>query len=193
MRSFLRQDPNIIMVGEIRDRETTELAIQASLTGHLVFSTLHTNTAAGAAPRLLDMGAEPFLLVSSLTCVVAQRVMRKICPSCQESYSPSPQLAEDIKMVLGKLLADCSPQMLKLTRGRGCPECNNTGYLGRVGIFEVIPVSEKIGRLILEHTPAGEIEKQAVSEGMVAMKQDGYLKALQGETTIEEVLRVAQD
>jgi type II secretory ATPase GspE/PulE/Tfp pilus assembly ATPase PilB-like protein len=193
MRSFLRQDPNIIMVGEIRDRETTELAIQASLTGHLVFSTLHTNTAAGAAPRLLDMGAEPFLLVSSLTCVVAQRVMRKICPSCQESYSPSPQLAEDIKMVLGKLLADCSPQMLKPTRGRGCPECNNTGYLGRVGIFEVIPVSEKIGRLILEHTPAGEIEKQAVSEGMVAMKQDGYLKALQGETTIEEVLRVAQD
>lgn len=190
MRSFLRQDPNIIMVGEIRDRETTELAIQASLTGHLVFSTLHTNTASGAAPRLLDMGAEPFLLVSSLTCVVAQRVMRKICLSCQESFPASPQLAEDIKNVLAKLVGG---DEFKLTRGKGCPECNNTGYLGRVGIFEVIPISEKISRLILEHSPAGEIEKQAIEEGMVTMKQDGYLKVLEGQTTIEEVLRVAQD
>jgi len=191
MRSFLRQDPNIIMVGEIRDRETTELAVQASLTGHLVFSTLHTNNAAQAIPRLLDLGAEPFLLASSLTCLVAQRICRRICPDCKEEFSPPPEVLEDIKKVLGRLLP--SGKEIKLTRGKKCPTCNNTGYLGRIGIFEVLPVTEKIGRLILERAAARDIEKQALEEGMITMKQDGYLKVLEGITTIEEVLRVAQE
>jgi len=191
MRSFLRQDPNIIMVGEIRDRETTELAVQASLTGHLVFSTLHTNNAAQAIPRLLDLGAEPFLLASSLTCLVAQRICRRICPDCKEEFKPPPEVAEDIKKVLGKLLPPLKE--IKLGRGKKCATCNNTGYLGRVGIFEVLPITEKIARLILERAPAKEIEKQALEEGMVTMKQDGYLKALEGITTLEEILRVAQE
>jgi len=191
MRSFLRQDPNIIMVGEIRDRETTELAIQASLTGHLVFSTLHTNNAAQAIPRLLDLGAEPFLLASSLTCLVAQRICRRVCPDCKEEYEPLPEVIEDIKKVLGKLLPP--KKEIKLTLGKKCSTCNNTGYLGRIGIFEVLPVTEKIARLILERAPAGDIEKQALEEGMITMKQDGYLKALEGVTTLEEVLRVAQE
>ena len=192
LRSFLRQDPNIILVGEIRDTETADLAIQASLTGHLVFSTLHTNSAAGALPRLLDMHAEPFLLASSMTALVAQRICRRICPTCKEEYEPALEVTEDIKKVLGNLLGNKGDKF-KLFRGKGCPECNNTGYFGRLGIFEVLPVSEKIGRLILERSPASEIEKQAVEEGMITMKQDGYLKVVEGISTIEEVLRVAQD
>jgi len=191
MRSFLRQDPNIIMVGEIRDSETAELAVQAALTGHLVFSTLHTNDAAGAIPRLLDLGAEPFLLASAMTCIVAQRVLRKICPSCKEEYIPPAEVAEDIKKVLGALYQ--GKEKMKLYRGKKCPECNNTGYLGRVGIFEVLPVTEKIARLCLERAAAGAIEKQSLEEGMITMKQDGYLKVLEGITSIEEVLRVAQE
>ncbi len=191
MRSFLRQDPNIIMVGEIRDKETTELAIQASLTGHLVFSTLHTNDASGAIPRLLDLGGEPFLLASAMTCILAQRVLRKICDNCKEEYSPPAEVAEDIKKVLGSLYQEKGP--LKLHRGKKCPECNNTGYLGRIGIFEVLPVTEKIARLILERAATGAIEKQALEDGMITLKQDGYLKAVEGISTIEEVLRVAQE
>lgn len=189
LRSFLRQDPNIIMVGEIRDSETADLAIQASLTGHLVFSTLHTNSASGALPRLLDMKAEPFLLASSMTLVMAQRVLRKICEHCKEAYDPPKEVVDDILKVLGNL-APKGP--FKLYRGRRCAECNDTGYIGRVAIFEVLPISEKIGRLILERRPAIDIEHQAVEEGMVSMKQDGYLKTIEGITSIEEVLRVAQ-
>jgi type IV pilus assembly protein PilB len=202
MRSFLRQDPNIIMVGEIRDKETTELAIQASLTGHLVFSTLHTNDASGAIPRLLDLGGEPFLLASAMTCVLAQRVLRRICDNCKEEYTPPSEVAEDIKKVLGNLYFEQSEKQgspyqekgpLKLYRGRKCSECNNTGYLGRIGIFEVLPIGEKIARLILERAAAGAIEKQALEDGMITLKQDGYLKAVEGISTIEEVLRVAQE
>lgn len=193
LRSFLRQDPNIILVGEIRDTETADLAIQASLTGHLVFSTLHTNSAAGTLPRLLDMHAEPFLLASSISAIVGQRICRKICQACRQEYNPSPEVTADIKNVLGKLLPPEKANGFKLYKGAGCPECNNTGYLGRIGIFEVLPVTEKVGRLILERSTAGDIEKQAVVEGMIVMKQDGYLKVLEGTTTIEEVLRVAQD
>jgi len=191
LRSFLRQDPNIIMVGEIRDRETTDLAIQASLTGHLVFSTLHTKSASQALPRLLDMGAEPFLLASSMTCIVAQRICRRVCLECKKEFEPSLEAVADVKDVLGKLL----PEDKKITfvKGEGCEACNSTGYLGRVGIFEVLPVTEKIARLILERAPAIDIEKQASEEGMITMKQDGYLKVTEGVTTIEEVLRVAQD
>ena len=199
MRSFLRQDPNIIMVGEIRDTETTELAIQASLTGHLVFSTLHTNSAGGALPRLLDMKAEPFLLASSMTCVMGQRVVRNICEHCKESFTPPPEMVENIKKILGGLY-DAALQKQGnpdnsgpiLYRGKRCEECGDTGYSGRIGIFEVLPVSERIGRLILERAPASKMEEQAISEGMILMKQDGYLKVMEGMTTIEEVLRVAE-
>lgn len=192
LRSFLRQDPDVIMVGEIRDEETTELAIQASLTGHLVFSTLHTNSAAGALPRLLDLKAEPFLLVSSMTCVVGQRVVRRICESCKEAYQPEQAIIADIKNVLGSLFALHKDKKLQLYRGRKCDKCNETGYFGRIGIFEVLPITEKIGKLILEIVPAIKIEAQALADGMITMKQDGYLKALEGITTIEEVLRVAE-
>lgn len=191
LRSFLRQDPNIIMVGEIRDKETTELAIQASLTGHLVFSTLHTNDSSSALPRLLDLGAEPFLLASSMTCIVAQRVVRRTCPDCKEEYSPPLEVVEDIKKILGRLYT--VQGNLKLMRGKKCARCSSTGYLGRVGIFEVLPITEKIARLILERVSAGQIEKQAVEEGMITMKQDGYLKVIEGVSTIEEVLRVAEE
>lgn len=189
LRSFLRQDPNIIMVGEVRDKETAELAIQASLTGHLVFSTLHTNSASGALPRLLDMEMEPFLLASSMTCVVGQRVCRKICESCKEVYEPVAEVVADVKAILGPLLMTTKIQFY---RGKKCPECNGTGYSGRIGIFEVLPVTEKIGRLILEHSPSSKIEAEAKLNGMIDMKQDGYLKTLEGVTTLEEVLRVAE-
>ena len=196
LRAFLRQDPNIIMVGEIRDQETAELAIQAALTGHVVFSTLHTNSAAGALPRLLDMKAEPFLLVSSMTLVMAQRVVRKICLDCKEEYDPEEVVLEDIKKVLGGLFDGWAKQnpteKIKLHRGKGCDECGGTGYKGRIGVYEVLVMNEKIGRLILERRPAEDIEKQSTEDGMVLMKQDGYLKVLEGITTIEEVLRVAQ-
>lgn len=195
LRSFLRQDPNIILVGEIRDSETTELAIQAALTGHLVFSTVHTSNASGALPRLLDLGAEPFLLSSSLNAVVGQRIVRKICPHCKESYEPPEMIVADIKQVLGNLLPPdkIKDGKLELFKGKGCDECGSTGFLGRVGIFEVLPVSDKISKMILTHSDANDIERQAKEEGMITMKEDGYLKAVEGVTTIEEVLRVAQD
>jgi len=192
MRSFLRQDPDIIMVGEIRDQETTELAIQASLTGHLVFSTLHTNQAAGTIPRLLDLGAEPFLLASSLSLVVGQRIARRICPNCREEYQPDKTNLDELSAVLGKILPK-KKEEIKFFRGKGCEQCNNTGYYGRVGIFEVLSVSEKIVKLILERAPAGEIEKQAVEEGMITMLQDGYLRVVEGVSTMEEVVRVVRD
>lgn len=197
MRSFLRQDPNIILVGEVRDEETAELAIQASLTGHLVFSTLHTNSAAGALPRLLDMNAEPFLLASSMTCVAGQRICRRVCKFCKKEYEPDEEVKQDIKKTLGEKLLQShlgsqKKDKITLVKGEGCQECNDTGYYGRVGIFEVLPITEKVSRLILERSPASAIEKQAVEEGMILMKQDGYLKCLEHTTTIEEVLRVAQ-
>jgi len=191
LRSFLRQDPDIMMVGEIRDQETTELAIQAALTGHLVFSTLHTNQASGAIPRLLDLGAETFLLASALSLVVGQRIARRVCSHCKEEYVPSEEKLAEVKQELGSLM----PKKEKITfvRGKGCEHCNNTGYYGRIGIFEALSVSEKIGQLILEEAPADKIEKQAVEEGMVTMLQDGYRRVLEGATTIEEVVRVVKD
>ena len=188
LRSFLRQDPDIIMVGEIRDKETAELAIQAALTGHLVFATLHTNSAAGALPRLLDMDVEPFLLASSMTCIVGQRVVRQVCPHCRVAYEPPAEVMADFKTILGSLM----PSTIKLYKGNKCEACDSTGYQGRVGIFEVMPVSEKIGRMILERSPSSRLENQAIEDGMITMKQDGYLKILEGITTLEEVLRVAE-
>ncbi len=205
LRSFLRQDPNIIMVGEIRDEETAQLAIQASLTGHLVFSTVHTNSAAGALPRLLDMGAEPFLLASSMTAAIGQRVLRKVCDNCKQPYVPDQAVIDDVKESLGKLLdgwlksnedksvlAKKNNTPFMLYKGSGCEKCGDSGYYGRVGIYEVLRVTEKIARSILERADATTIEKQAMDDGMIIMKQDGYLKVLDGITTLEEVIRVAQ-
>lgn len=191
LRSFLRQDPNIILVGEIRDQETADLAIQASLTGHLVFATLHTNDAADALPRLHDMGAEPYLLAASMTAIVAQRVVRKIHEDCKTEYSPDAGEIEEIKATLGSLWQPKGK--VKLYKGKGDIDCNSAGYYGRIGIFEVLSVTPKISRLILEKASAASIEKQAIDEGMITMKQDGYMKVLEGITTVEEVLRVAQE
>ncbi len=193
LRSFLRQDPNIIMVGEIRDSETADLAIQAALTGHQVFSTVHTNSASGAPPRLLDMGVEPFLLASALNCVIGQRVVRKICPQCKVEYNGSPEVVDNIRQALKKFIPNAAATTMKLFKGQGCKFCSNTGYLGRTGIYEVLVLSEQISGLILEHASSAGIEEAAVAGGMITLKQDGYLKVLEGVTTLEEVLRVAQD
>ncbi len=198
MRSFLRQDPNVIMVGEIRDTETAELAINASLTGHLVFSTLHTNDASGVPPRMLDMGVEPFLLVSSLNCVVGQRVLRKVCKTCVEQIPIPPEVVADMKQVLGPIYESVEEKWksegkaMTLAKVKGCDQCNNTGYLGRIAIYEVMPISEKLSKLVVEKAPSSALQKLAMEEGMLTMKQDGYVKVLENITTIEEVLRVAQ-
>jgi len=198
LRSFLRQDPDIIMVGEIRDTETAELAINAALTGHLVFSTLHTNDASGAPPRLLDMGVEPFLLVSSLNCVVAQRVVRRVCPDCVKYVPISKEMTTEFKQILGPVYGAIEEKWKKdgkemtVPQIVGCDKCGNTGYLGRIGIFEVMPISEKMGRMVVEKTPASKLQDLAMEEGMLTMKQDGYVKVLEGVTTREEVVRVAE-
>jgi type II secretory ATPase GspE/PulE/Tfp pilus assembly ATPase PilB-like protein len=191
LRSFLRQDPNIILVGEIRDKETTDLSIQAALTGHLVFSTLHTSRAAGTLPRLIDLGAESFLLASTVNAIAGQRIVRRICVHCKEGYVPPQQLLNEVRQVLGNLYPAKNDG--KFFRGKGCKECGNLGYVGRIGIYEVLMASEKISRQMLEQASEQEIENEAILEGMITMKQDGYLKVLQGETTMEEVLRVAQE
>lgn len=195
LRSFLRQDPNIILVGEIRDKETTQLAIQAALTGHLVFSTLHTNDSATSIPRLMDLGAEPFLIASVLNAALAQRITRKICTFCRKEYTATEEQKRNIHSVLGSLLPAKykDGEDIKLYKGVGCNECNNTGYMGRIAIFEIFKISNAINNLIIQNnTTAKDIGDQAKKEGMITMKQDGYLKVLDGITTIEEVLRVAE-
>jgi type IV pilus assembly protein PilB len=208
LRAFLRQDPNIIMVGEIRDGETAELAVHAALTGHLVLSTLHTNSASGAIPRLLDMDIEDFFLSSTILGVLAQRLVRKVCPYCKEEYEPPKEILEDLKSVLDELsnnqvlmtkdveLAKIIKEIMakdKLTlfRGKGCPKCDN-GYKGRVGIFELLAMSEKISEATLSKVPSSKIEEIAKSEGMITLLQDGYVRALQGDTTLEEIMRVTK-
>lgn len=209
LRSFLRQDPNIIMVGEIRDDETAELAVHAALTGHLVLSTIHTNSAAGALPRLLDMGVENFLLASTVNAVLAQRLARKICENCKEEYEAPAEIEADVRNILGSIeksevlmnkdkeIATAikniyTKNKLKLFRGKGCDKCNSTGYKGRIGIFEVMEVTNEIALLTLENKPASAIEATAVNQGMLTLLQDGYLRVVEGVTTLEEVLRVAK-
>jgi len=187
LRSILRQDPNVIMVGEIRDLETAEIAIQASLTGHLVFSTLHTNDAAGAITRLIDMGVEPFLVASSLTAILAQRLVRTICPQCIERYQP---LAEEL-LELG-IAADDVPDD-GLWRGTGCSVCIDTGYLGRTGIYELLVVSDSVKAAVLRNPDSGTVKKIAIKEKMRTLREDGAKRILEGKTTIEEVLRVTQE
>ncbi len=183
LRSILRQDPDVIMVGEIRDIETAEIAIQASLTGHLVLSTLHTNDAPSAITRLVDMGVEPFLIASSLAGVIAQRLVRIICPHCKESYKP----AESELSYL-----DLKSPSVKLYKGRGCEKCSGKGYLGRTGIFEMMGMNDEIRRMIISKTDSQSIKNFAVSKGMKTLRADGTGKVLTGVTTIEEVLRVTQ-
>ncbi|OGK28588.1 hypothetical protein A3D06_01885 [Candidatus Roizmanbacteria bacterium RIFCSPHIGHO2_02_FULL_40_9] len=194
LRSFLRQDPNIILVGEIRDKETTQLAIQAALTGHIVFSTLHTNDASTAIPRLIDLGAEPFLIASVLNVVVAQRIVRRIADEAKTPYQPTPEVVQNIQNTLGDLLPNQykqDPSSIKLYKKPDT--AGDTGYYGRVGIFEVLRISRTVNRLIIKNSTANEIFETAKQEGLTTMKQDGYLKALDGMTSIEEVLRVAED
>jgi len=188
LRSILRHDPDVILVGEIRDRETAEIAVQASLTGHLVFSTLHTNDAPGALTRLVDMGIEPYLVASSLETVLAQRLVRLICPGCKEqTVAAEPELLAELADVSGE------PVPKKLWRGRGCRQCQGKGYRGRTGIFEAMPITEPIRAMILERRSAGEIRKAAAAQGMRSLREDGWRLVRNGSTTVEEVLRVTKD
>ncbi|MEX0587539.1 MAG: ATPase, T2SS/T4P/T4SS family, partial [Patescibacteria group bacterium] len=193
LRAFLRQDPNIIMVGEVRDNETAELAVHAALTGHLVFSTLHTNSASGALPRLIDMRIEPFLLTSTIIAVEAQRLVRKICAECKAEYEVPPEITKQIKETLGSLYEKTAKTVKKDklnlfkggSKGVECKTCAGSGYSGRAGIFEVLLMSDTISRLVLERRPTSEVEVQAVKEGMITLVQDGFMKVLEGITTVE--------
>jgi type IV pilus assembly protein PilB len=220
LRSMLRQDPNIIMVGEIRDGETANLAIQAALTGHLVFSTLHTNNAATSLPRLLDMQIEPFLIASTVKVVVGQRLVRRLCMNCRQSYTPS---AEEITAIthmfslkegqgfsvvhqlelqaIEQKVGDDTPQGTSETtitalwkaNPEGCEECHHTGYRGRIGIYEALDNTIPIQKLITANATSNDIQAQAIAEGMVTMQIDGLIKALRGNTTVEEVMRVTRE
>jgi type IV pilus assembly protein PilB len=187
LRSILRQDPDVIMVGEIRDSETAQIAVQAALTGHLVFSTLHTNDAASALTRLIDMGIEPFLISSSVIGVIAQRLVRVICEKCKEEYVPSEDILYGLK-IKDRLNNDSK---IKLYRGKGCSFCKNTGYYGRISIYELIVLDEEIKSLIVTKASSNVINELALKNGMKTLKDSGMEKVLQGITTIEEVLRVA--
>ena len=229
LRALLRQDPNIIMVGEIRDGETAELGVQAALTGHLVFSTLHTNNAATCLPRLLDMGIEPFLIASTVRIVIGQRLVRRLCSDCKENYTPDDTQLEQLKKAfnldaetMGQL-HDLEQQALKDGVGKtgvagtkmtaeadlnttertihrlwkaheeGCNTCNHTGYKGRIGIYEVLRVTPAVEKLIVSNGTSDEMQNTAIHEGMITMQRDGFVKALRGETTIEEILRVTSE
>ena len=225
LRSLLRQDPNIIMVGEIRDRETADLAVQAALTGHLVFSTLHTSNAATCLPRLLDMGVEPFLIASTVRVIIGQRLVRRLCPECREDYTPDDGVLERIKSTFnlrsesafarihqlekealvagigakGSVskrsaadLGSTDKAIVKLWKAHdgGCNSCNHTGYRGRLGIYEVLGNNQAIQQRIVSNATSEDLEAQAISDGMITMQTDGFIKALRGETSIEEIMRV---
>lgn len=224
LRSILRQDPNIIFVGEIRDLETAEIAIRASLTGHLVFSTLHTNDAAGAVTRLVDMGVEPFLVSSSLIGVLAQRLVRKICTACKTEYTPPPAILKEFETPIpgekrGKRVAERdegfyimeadkegrasmpspsspskrSPSQVTFYRGKGCPTCRQIGYLGRLGIFELMEINDEIRNLIVAKEPMASIKLAALRGGMRTLRDDGFDKVRAGITTLEEIIRVTRE
>ncbi len=242
LRALLRQDPDIIMVGEIRDTETAEIAVNSALTGHVVLSTLHTNDAAGCLPRLLDMEIEPFLIASTVNAVIGQRLVRRLCPHCQESFLPDEKTTEEIindfclnreyliknqqsfnkdsvakerssssydeielrdnlfitneerdKNVVEQRKNKAQMPKIVLYRSKGCDKCNKTGYAGRVGIYEVLEVTEEIGKLIIAHASSNTIRDEAIKHGMITMQQDGLLKCFEGITTVEEVLRVTKE
>jgi type IV pilus assembly protein PilB len=230
LRSLLRQDPNIIMVGEVRDGETADLAVQAALTGHLVFSTLHTNNAATCLPRLLDMGVEPFLIASTVRIVIGQRLVRRLCPDCREDYTPNDGVLDQVikafhlkedgvmkqvhaleKQALEGGIGAQNPSKInkretsqlgstdtsitKLWKAHedGCDNCNHSGYRGRMGIYEVLTNNEAVQRLIVNNATSEDLQTQAIKDGMVTMQLDGFIKALRGQTTIEEILRVTAE
>ncbi len=198
LRAILRQDPDVIMVGEIRDNETAELAVHAALTGHVVFATLHTNDAFGAVPRLIDMGLEPFLLSSSLALVTAQRLVRRICPHCKEKKELPVNFLSSVQAELAELTEEQWPKdiprgQLVFWEGKGCPRCAGTGYKGRLVIDEALVVDIVMQQLIVDHFPADKVRKRAKEQGMLLIRQDGFLKALRGWTTVEEVLRATKD
>jgi general secretion pathway protein E len=188
LRSIVRQDPDVIMIGEMRDLETARIAVQSALTGHLVFSTLHTNDAGSSLTRLLDMGVEDYLLTSTLNGILAQRLVRSVCQHCREAYEPVPELVEELG--LNNLAGD---EEITLYNAIGCDECANTGYMGRTVITEFMVLSEVIRRLILSHADGATLQQKAIEEGMYSMKMDGLIKAVRGLTTIEEVTRVTQE
>jgi len=209
LRALLRQDPDIIMVGEIRDKETMEIALNAAMTGHLVLSTLHTNSAAGALPRLLDMGAEAFLVASTVDVIIAQRLVRRLCPECLTEYSLNEKeikslasnfsveeilkcLKESVQLK-GRIKSGDDWKDIKLYRPKGCEQCNNEGYHGRIGIYEVLEVNEEIEKLITASSSTETIERKAKEQGMHLMIEDGFIKAVQGITSIEEIMRVTKE
>jgi type IV pilus assembly protein PilB len=197
MRTGLRQDPDIIMVGEIRDRETVDTAIEASLTGHLVFSTIHTNSAVETLTRIDNMGVQPFLMASTIECIIAQRLVRKICQECKVEDEIDPSLLEHIKKVTEKIHPDAGISeeelnTLKFYKGKGCEKCDGVGYKGRVGLFEVMKMNNELRKAILRRANSLEIEEIAIKTGMVTLEQAGIIKALKGETSIDEVYRVAR-
>jgi len=198
LRTALRQDPDIIMIGEIRDHETIEIAIRAALTGHLVLSTIHTNSAIETITRIRDMGVENFLITSAVKGIIAQRLVRKICPYCKEAYTPEPHIFEDIKQNIQTLPPneEIDPALLqdiKLYRGKGCDKCGGKGFKGRLGLYEILLVGDGFREKLMQEIPVQELENFAISEGMTTLKQDGIIKCLEGLTTIEEVYRVAND
>ncbi|MEK7672250.1 MAG: GspE/PulE family protein [Patescibacteria group bacterium] len=197
MRAALRQDPNIIMVGEIRDKETANTAIEAALTGHLVFSTLHTNSAVESLVRIINMGIQPYLLTSTIELIIAQRLVRKLCDKCRKPAQTSPEILELVKRALGKLHAEgeIDPallQTLQFFEAPGCAECNNIGYHGRIGLYEVLRINNELRKLIGSNATVLDMEDAALKNGMVTLEQAGIIKALQGETSLEEVYRVAR-
>lgn len=205
LRALLRQDPNIIMVGEIRDGETAEIAAHAAMTGHLVLSTLHTNDAVGAIPRLTEMGVPNYLVASTTNLIIAQRLVRKICNNCRTSIPSSKQLVADIEQQFnfkdilstleryGEISADTNMEDINFYKGKGCAQCNNRGYKGRVGIYEMLEITDQVRKAILDKASTKELFDIAQSLGMLTMAQDGFLKAKQGITTIEEILRVTKE
>jgi type IV pilus assembly protein PilB len=184
LRSILRQDPDTVMIGEIRDKETATIAIEAALTGHLVLSTLHTNDAPSAMTRLTEMGIEPFLSASAVNCVLAQRLARRLCSECKEAYVPEESALQRVRFPYepGKIPT--------LYRARGCKKCNNIGYKGRMGVHEVLTMNEELERLAVAHASADELGRRAVEMGMMTLRDDGFAKVLLGQTSIEEILRV---
>jgi type IV pilus assembly protein PilB len=211
LRSILRQDPNVVLVGEIRDKETADLGVQAALTGHVVLSTIHTNSAAGVLPRLLDMGIEPFLIASTINTVIGQRLVRKLCENCKEPFQTNEAQSESVMKTLGDVLPKTKSELEKVKKdvgyetvptadqknftmykAVGCHECVK-GYKGRIGIYEVFSMTTDMEKLLLGHATTSEVQTQAAKDGMLTMKQDGYFKALNALTTLEEVARVAAD
>ncbi|NVP17628.1 type II/IV secretion system protein [Candidatus Gracilibacteria bacterium] len=190
LRSLLRQDPDIIMVGEIRDEETAKLAVEASITGHIVFSTIHTNSATHTIQRLVNLGVDPLLITSSLRMIISQRLTRKLCPHCKIQYKASDKIKDYIVGKVGKYIKNKEELLLFKSNENGCIKCNHTGYSGRVGLYEVLEITDKLETLILNNASRLQLEIQAIGDGMVPIKDDGLLKVILGETSLEELLSV---